>query len=243
MLRLTALCVFLAVSVVGASAADLSERINSPFYLPEVVETPTVSWAGPYVGGHLGYGHSSLKFLDLDGCFLGDPNFRDGAMRLSDGGFLAGVHAGYNWQTGSFVYGVEGDLNWFKSSSSKVTVLLPHPEIGFNMNFLGTARARAGLQADRALIYATAGLAFADIDYYFRTGNRPTDYSDSGMKIGWAAGVGVDYALSERVSLRFEYMHAEFSRPSFKTKITGDNRFKFSRHGFDIMTVGLSFHL
>ena len=81
-------------------------------------------------------------------------------------GFLGGVQAGYNWQTGPFVLGVEGDFDGATFQGNTACILL------FNCNvkhdWIGDITARLGVVAfDKALVYAKGGAAWTDGRYSF----------------------------------------------------------------------------
>ena len=97
--------------------------------------------------------------------------------------------------------------------------------IGHSMDWLGTTRLRAGLAVENLMVFGTAGLAFgnptnsvnfdAEIDVVGNGGviNQPLvdahsfSGSSSGMKMGWAAGAGAEYAITESVSIKAEYVY------------------------------------
>ena len=79
-----------------------------------------------------------------------------------------GVTAGYNYQFGHTVLGIEGDFNWANVDKTKPFALeqtMTHAAAAtrFKMDEFATLRARGGLALDQTLIYATAGVAFAHI--------------------------------------------------------------------------------
>src|SRR5664280_2228786 len=80
-----------AVWTVSAQAADLPYGSRAPYTVNQPLNA--YSWAGPYLGGNLGYAWGSV-----------DNN------PTKPSGFSGGVQAGYNWQTGPWVFGVEGDI-------------------------------------------------------------------------------------------------------------------------------------
>src|SRR5207247_1897899 len=80
---------------------------------PLLLKAPMLAawtWAGPYLGGTIGYGAGKTDTI------FGDPVsgaglFATAAARARDGA-IGGTQAGYNWLAGVFLAGVEGDLNY-----------------------------------------------------------------------------------------------------------------------------------
>ena len=62
-------------------------------------------------------------------------------MSIDASGGLAGVTLGYNWQTGSWVWGLEGDLDW---ADIKGDTTCGAGTCEIKDEWLGTARARIG---------------------------------------------------------------------------------------------------
>ena len=150
----------------GAMAADLpSRRAPAPMF----AAVPVFTWTGFYVGAQIGYGwNANDNDIVLPSGFV----VQSGDFGDSGDGFLAGVHAGYNVQLGSFVLGVEGDIEgvFGDDDDDDVVIVGPGGGVFTNYGFAGNAldwqgsiRARAGFAFDRALIYATGGFAFAGV--------------------------------------------------------------------------------
>lgn len=143
---------------------------------------PTVAvhdWSGAYAG--LSYGSA-----------MGEVQFNPGSFDDFDGATLAGVHAGYLFQRGSFVYGGEiayADLKDANFDSFE----------GIDTAF--DLKARIGFAANRALFYGVVGYSQANL------------YVDGGewkMK-GPAFGLGAEFALSDRMTLGLEYLSRDVS--------------------------------
>jgi outer membrane immunogenic protein len=150
------------------------------------------SWTGLYVGGHIGAGWMNDPSYDL-----ADPNkasvFTCGPCtapysiqalsRSNDAGFLGGIHAGYNWQIGQQVVGIEGDWTWTDITATAFGPLfsnagpalaaglatgpVPGSAAAFStqVNWLASLRARVGgLINNQYLVYFTGGVAWADVD-------------------------------------------------------------------------------
>jgi outer membrane immunogenic protein len=150
-------------------------------------------WSGFYIGATAGYGFGSGRA----GGDIGDISFdQDGA--------LGTILAGYNWQRGSTVFGLETDVGTGNLGTSTATAFgTLHSEI----NAFGSFRARAGLLVSPALLlYGTAGLAWADFNFDITGGA-----SRSETFFGWQAGVGAEFAFSPRVTLRAEYLFTDLS--------------------------------
>jgi outer membrane immunogenic protein len=77
---------------------------------------------------------------------------------------------------------------------------------------MATLRGRVGVAAGPALFFATGGAAFGEWDVYMRMAGGPDAavFSNSSVQTGWVAGGGVEYAFSERFSLKGEYLYADF---------------------------------
>ncbi len=219
----------------AASAADLPMRAAPP--APVIAAAPLFTWTGFYVGGQVGYGwNANDNDIVLPTGFV----VQSGDFGDSGDGFLAGVHAGYNVQLGSFVVGVEGDIEGvFGDDDDDLVIVGPgggvFTDYGFAGNALdwqGSIRARAGFAFDRALIYATGGFAFAGISDGF--GIRGNDDTIT----GWTLGAGVEYAFTNNLTTRLEYRYTNFDG--------GDNFFNNVALGsndieFHTVRVGLSY--
>ena len=141
--------------------------------------------------------------------------------RANVNGFVGGGQAGYNYQTGFWVWGFETDLQWSGERGSFVTcdVVGCPPGSTFGsanqrLNWFGTARARVGwVPTQKVLLYATGGLAYGGIssDYVSGiNGNVLTATSVSTTRLGWTVGAGAEAALDNRWSIKAEYLYMDF---------------------------------
>jgi opacity protein-like surface antigen len=194
-----------------ATAADLS---RPPMYRAPVEPPPM--WSGFYigvnVGGGLGHGGSDFGVA-------GGPVFATVNNRLS--GAIGGVQAGFNWQTGPAVFGVETD---FQGSGLKGTLTAPCLP-GFcgspltasytqKVPWFGTVRGRVGVASNGWLIYATGGYAYARLDTDATASAGPISGSVSlhETRNGWTAGGGIEVALAPGWSAKLEYLYFDFGR-------------------------------
>ncbi|MCC2096171.1 MAG: porin family protein [Hyphomicrobiales bacterium] len=185
----------------AAVAADLPAREAPP--APAPVFT-VFNWSGFYVGANVGYGFGRSSWRSpVAGSASATPEPSD---------VFGGVQIGYNYQIGSIVLGIEGDLN----SGVRDTTLWSNPAFRARARtaYLGSIRARAGYAFDRALIYITGGFGFADWKY--RTITFGTQVG--GNNVGWTLGAGFEYALTNNWSVKAEYLHYDFGK---KTAVAG----------------------
>jgi outer membrane immunogenic protein len=124
-------------------------------------------------------------------------------ISISPTGWLFGGTLGYNYQMGSWVWGLEGDIAYADVKGSAACG-------AFNCttknNWLGTVRGRIGYAFDRFLPYITAGGAFGDVK---ATSTDPLTTGGSSTQIGWTAGVGLEYAFVGNWSAKFEYLYVD----------------------------------
>jgi len=178
-----ALCMLL--SATSAVAADLS---LAPLYKAPPPPAPAYDWSGFYVGvnGGGGWGHSWW-------------NANTTGFPLSGG--QAGGTAGYNWQTGNVVFGIEGDLDWSGFDGSATTPGCP-AGCSTSDNWLSTVRGRVGYSFGRIMPYVTGGLAVGDI-----RAATPGFAGGEAVNPGWTVGGGLEFALPGNWTARAEYLH------------------------------------
>jgi outer membrane immunogenic protein len=170
------------LAAAAASAADLPSQAPPP--APIIAAAPIFTWTGFYAGVNAGWGwrDSGSETVILDGATPGTLIFPDNG----DGGFTGGGQIGYNYQIGSFVVGLETDIQWADTDRNEDVRFVPAGAVGTFVpgsfendlsDWFGTVRLRAGVAIDRVLIYATGGLAYSE------------------DTTGWVAGGGVEWAL------------------------------------------------
>jgi outer membrane immunogenic protein len=198
-----------------AVAADLPSRAPPPVYLPPV---PIFTWTGIYVGGQIGYawGHQSTYFNDTLPPILANSGV--GSFGFNQSGVIGGAHVGYNLQFNQFVIGLEGDVDG-SSLRNSTTVLTPF--FGVPATFTsradvqGSIRGRLGYAWDRLLVYGTGGAAFGGFNTSIST---PFGFdSFSTTRVGWTAGGGLEYAITNNWSIRGEYRYTDFGHATVFT--------------------------
>ncbi len=164
-------------------------------------------WGGFYIGAHAGYAWGNregcLDAFDLN-------NACDGIIPpipfdYDQEGWLAGGQLGYNYQIDQFVLGAEVEAS-FGDIDGTTGPLNSRGEY----SWLGTAKLRAGWAfLDDLLVYATGGLAVAEFEYEGALG-----CSFDQTRVGWLAGGGAEYKLTQRASVRVEYNYRNFGEES-----------------------------
>jgi outer membrane immunogenic protein len=241
-----------------AMAADLA-----PVYKQQIVW----SWTGFYFGGTVGGGWmtsnsteavtSTFCNANLVACRPQDPNLISSAFaRIVPGeysttkaGFVAGVEAGYNWQVGQFVVGIETDLSGSGiSGSTSISNSTPlfNPNVipatvyaygvhSEKLDYFGTVRARGGyLVTNTILAYATGGFAYGDASSKNSLGTSvsncfcelsPAGEAGSSKRAGWTIGGGLEWMFAPNFTVKGEYLYYDFGSVSYPGPAVVNNNF------------------
>jgi len=178
----------------AALAADLPPAPGpAPQPAPMYVE-PVANWSGIYFGTNGGYGFGSSRWTSSVG------------LDSSDFGILGafvGPTLGVNFQSGAFVFGIEGDFDgsWLDGTSG---ASCSPTSCETKNTWLATARGRVGYAADNVLFYGTAGGAYGNIE-----GNTLGTSFQKESRPGWTAGAGVEVSYADHWTTRFEYLFVD----------------------------------
>jgi outer membrane immunogenic protein len=215
-LSVAALIAGAAVAAAPASAADLMTQPVSTGY----------DWTGPFVGLNVVW-ESSLDdpSLTRSGAYAALPN----SVNLDGSSFTGGGAAGYNWQHGRMVIGVEGDLTYLVGHDETRALAAGAISTTFSqeLSWFGTARARVGVTpVDRIFVYGSGGLAVGASEVSAScTGGTCTggtsSSTDSGASVGWIAGAGAEVGLAERIRLKGEAFYYDLGNRSATVTETG----------------------
>jgi len=149
-----AVAIALAAGCGAATAADL-------------VPMRAYSWQGPYVGANLGYQWGTTTNNPTD------PS-----------GVAGGLQAGYNFQRGPIVFGIETDIQLSAAEDRFAPWKFSNP-------WFGTLRGRGGYALNNVMFYGTVGLAYGTL----RGRHTFTGLSESTTDVGWTIGAGMEVAL------------------------------------------------
>ncbi len=197
--------VALLVGLTGFTlAADLPAK--APYVSPAA--PGYYSWSGWNVGLNAGYvGATGTAEAVVGGSVVDTAG-------ASANGFLGGAQLGYNWQFGAFVVGLESDIDGAILKSSSIDTVTSNFTYNHQLGWLNTDRARVGLALDRVLFYGTGGLAIGGVNDSVNTAVaiplvcvNKVCFSESKTDLGWTAGGGVEWALSQQWALRAEGLY------------------------------------
>lgn len=192
---------FIATAAVSADlgSADIPQPLPTEGGVADIIH----DWGGGYVGVVGGGAVGEVETQTGSGTLFSETPLRRG---------LAGVTAGYNIQNGNMVYGVEADVSWAKIKGDKACQGFPAQNCSFELGWQGTARARVGVAMDRTLLYVTGGLAVAE----GRGGTTPVPAGSTGEDkrtfFGYVAGVGAEYAMTDALSFKAEYLYTDYGK-------------------------------
>jgi outer membrane immunogenic protein len=185
-----------------ATAADLP-RSSAPYYSP----APAVyNWGGGYAGLNVGYEWGRIT-----------------NSSISPSGLEGGLQAGYNWQSGQFVFGGETDIQVTGADDTFAPWKFANP-------WFGTLRGRAGYAMNNVLFYGTFGLAYGQLKGTF------LGLDESKTHVGWAGGLGMEVGFTPNWSAKIEYLYMDLSNRAYS--ITG------TTNGFETNMVrfGINYH-
>lgn len=203
----TALC----LSFVPGQATEPTSR-----KLPEPdASAAPIRWTGLYVGVH-----GSLAAGETGFSSLTRLNF---PASWDMGGGALGIEAGYNYQINDVVLGVEADyaLSGIEGSGQGGVLYFPgtpfQSEIRGRLNIgieqMMMIRPRIGVAAGRSLVYVTAGAVAADVEVRLDTlvsspflGTQSDTTTRRNYFFGWTIGAGWEYAFTDNLSLKTEYL-------------------------------------
>lgn len=169
--------------IATAQAADLPYQSRAPYTVNQPLNG--YSWAGPYLGGTLGYEWGDVS--------------NSGAK---PSGVAGGVTAGYNWQSGQMVFGFETDLQGTGADDQFASYKFSNP-------WFGTVRGRVGYAFNNVLIYGTGGLAYGSLQA------ESNGLQQSQTAVGWTLGVGAEVGIYQNWTAKIEYLYVDLANNNY----------------------------
>ncbi|WID98791.1 porin family protein [Bosea vestrisii] len=195
-----------AITLLGAGAA-LAADFSKKGLLPPAPELPTFyNWSGVYLGGQVGYSWGSdraSEFATAGRAPLGR------SFDYSPSSFIGGARVGFNYQLGSIVVGVEGDIEGVNAHEGKGDL---GGTVRVRQDWQGSVRARLGYSLDRIMVYATGGVAFTKLEYAYVSPLAGLTETINSSRTGWTVGGGVDYAVTDNIILGVDYRYSDYGR-------------------------------
>lgn len=220
-----------------AQGADIYRAPPPVSYKDAPVYVPPNTWAGFYVGINGGYGWgnggNSIGYSDGVGT--------DQSGRAKPEGGFGGGQIGYNFQSGSFVYGVETDIQGGDISGRATGATAVN---GYDyttrerVDWFGTVRGRIGYSFDRTLVYGTGGFAYGGVNQRASLSDGMGDavsLSNNNTQTGYVVGGGVEYKINPSWSLKAEYQYIDLGT----AKLTGTDN---AGVGFNTNSLDTNFH-
>jgi outer membrane immunogenic protein len=213
-----------AVSLAGIGAASAADMALKARPLPP----PVYSWTGCYIG--LSAGGKGVRTRDTVNIPAAGPFPASSAFlgELEDATWIAGGQVGCNYQSGNWVFGIEGDAHAQKWTTSSILAgavfpasFLAGDQFELHSDWQASARARVGYAMDRTLFYVTGGAAFTEVrafSNWLPLGILPgTVITDSRTLTGWTIGAGVEHAVTNNFTLGLEGRYSDYGTQRFNS--------------------------
>jgi outer membrane immunogenic protein len=257
--------VLISAGVSSAALAADTDMQRKADMAVKAQPAPISSWTGLYGGINAGaaFGNTTgtlSTFTTAPGSNFGPAIAAGGTPRnlgaKHDGGF-GGAQIGYNWQSDSFVVGVETDIQGAAIGNTSTTTfaggagIVPSVSTGRDhINWFGTLRGRAGVTVDQVLFFGTAGLAYGGVQSSATNIFTPAAAgvftgTTNSTQVGWAAGAGVEWGFAPGWSVKGEYLHVDLggSNVTVVDRVTFPSAsvtYRFN-HVFDTVRVGVNY--
>ena len=199
-------------------AAAFALMLMSPAHAADYYYSDVAyDWTGVYGGVHAGFVQANVTVdqnkVPIDGL--------DVSYERDFNGFVGGALGGVNFQAGSFVFGLDMDFGGVAADGEgtahgKGTVngedIEEDIRFQHGIDWAAHVRGRLGFALDRLLVYGAGGLAIADFDVQSSRGVQGNNrLDDGGHATGWSAGGGLEYAATDNLLVRAEFLHDEYT--------------------------------
>jgi len=211
-----------------AFAADLPLKAAPP--VPALY-----NWTGVYIGIN-GSAVLSDKRWDYFGPLL--PTGDDGAHNFT--GLFGGVQVGFDYQVGSWVFGVEAQGDWGRARGTSDSLLFANQTNRTLIDAFGLINGRFGYALNNALLYVKGGAGVVQEKYdVFATDTGITFTNASETRWGSTVGAGLELAFSEHISVAAEYNHVFLGSRDVAFAPTGD--IYRIRQDLDVLALKLNY--
>jgi opacity protein-like surface antigen len=248
------------LACVGVAQSDAAD-IYTGGSTKDVIPPPINPWAGFYIGGNLGIDWANQKTNQNEYWHYYGGNYYDwgsfGGDKLNTTGGFGGGQIGYNWQSSSFVFGVELDLGGLAGDNNKTWIIPGYggrsAAVGLKESggFYGDITGRLGYAWGPTLIYAKGGFAWLDTKlnaWEWDGANTWNGNNNNNTISGWTVGAGLEWLVSPNWSIKVEYLHFDFSLDhnyccgDYANQYGGYNNFNMNNKDLEVDTVKLGFN-
>jgi len=215
---------------------------------------------GAYVGAVVGYSDGNFDTSNAPlQTQAGSPFFgtfggsaANSAPKFSINGWDYGLTGGYNYQRGPWLVGVESDISYSRAEGNLTIADRPSAgtnrfttRLGGDVDYTGTLRLRGGYVAGPVLLYGTAGAGVSRVafDRNYRNAAGATLNDDAGRhSMAFAYGGGAEYKVSDKWSVKAEYLYLDAGKEQFKTSYSdGTTGVATSDFDRDLYRVGVNY--
>ena len=204
MKRTLATLAFTVLAFATARAADVETPVSygSPF-------------EGPYIGAFAGAGSASFDGIIDNSELPGDPEFTEVFSGLDDTDLAFGGYLGYNWLSDSILLGLEADFSVLGSGVRTRESGDPTRDFAdLDAEWIASLRGRLGVTQGNVLLYGTGGVALLGAELHAFNdqtgGGTPEDGSKDFTSLGFVAGVGAEWAVTDNAAIRIEGLYFAF---------------------------------
>lgn len=201
----------------------LINKFDDNWHAP--VSADLVDWSGAY-GGIIGGGFQSRATTTLGAA----------STTVTATGPAFGIYAGRNWQFGNYVLGLDSASTLTNATGSSALPGSATGQLNFRNYIQADIRGRVGYSLGRLLPFFAAGASFGrseqrDLTTGSERGRIPTET--------WTVGAGADYMLTDRFSLRGEYL---FERTVKTREVDLDGTAYTQKRDGQTVRVGIAYH-
>jgi len=196
------------------------------------------NWAGLYAGGFSGVAWGKEEWSSAASPLTVAPEFA---------GYLIGGQAGYNIQSGRWVYGIEADLGASNAKGGRACPFNFFFTCEAELGWLGSLTGRVGYTWERALFYAKGGLAIGEVTAAGFPNPGPAAVlpivvtSGTDTQTGWTIGGGMEFALTDKWSAKAEYMYYDLGSATHVLDNTPAGTVDVDTHGSTVR-IGVNYH-
>jgi outer membrane immunogenic protein len=199
-----------SVAFLMLTSPVLAAGLSSPAEVP-------MNWSGFYVGGQVGgaWSQTDWDYRNPNWFNTLGPVIVITDFDMDGSGFLGGGQAGFNYQSGAWVFGIEGSVAGTDTSASIPSPFFPASDrYSMDIDWLATVTGRIGYAHGRWLAYGKGGWAGADVELTLFDRGTPVLANSDTWANGWTVGGGGEYAFGN-FSLAVEYAYAELDTDRF----------------------------